>query len=282
MTIPSAKWPEARRMSVTFCFDVDGESSWILDEQNHRRLSLLSASAFGRRIGVGRILNLMEKHSLHANFFVPGYTAEIDPTLVHEIHERGHSVGCHGYYHERTDGLTFEQEDDILHRSIQRIESITGVRPIGYRAPLWEVSPQTLTLLHKHGFVYDSSLMGADFPYEVNVPGSEDPLFEIPVTWLLDDWEQFAYSAEPANGYVIEDPDKVLHLWKREFEALYETGGAFTLTMHPEIIGRASRMHMLDQLVSYMKEFEGVWFCSLDNLYNAWREGVLVVPRYDY
>jgi len=282
VTIPSAKWPGKTRMSVTFCFDVDGESSWILDKENHRRLSLLSASAFGRRIGVGRILQLLKSHQLQGNFFIPGYTAEIDPNLVLSIHNDGHSIGCHGYYHERTDGLTYEAEDDILQRSIARLQGITGVRPIGFRAPLWELTPQTLTLLRKHGFVYDSSLMGADFPYEVTVQGSDTPLFEIPVTWLLDDWEQFAYSAEPANGYIIEDPDKVLRLWKREFEALYETGGSFTLTMHPEIIGRASRIRMLDELMTYMKEFDDVWFCSLDDLYNAWSSGALVVPRYDY
>lgn len=278
----TTNWLSDYRATASLCFDVDAESSWVLDKQNDRRLSLLSASAFGRRVGVDRILDLLSKHSLRATFFIPGYTAEIDPQLVKRIAAAGHEIGCHGYYHERTDGLTLEQEDEILHRSKAILEDLTGRTPQGYRAPLWELTPQTLALLAQHGFKYDSSLMGLDYPYAVRVPDSERQLFEVPVTWLLDDWEQFAYSAEPANGYVIEEPDKVLRLWQREFDALYQAGRAFTLTMHPEIIGRASRIQMLDELILHIKQFEGVWLCSLDELYDAFAAGKLQVPTYDY
>lgn len=275
-------WVRGLKATVSLCFDVDAESSWVLDRENDKRLSLLSASAFGRRVGVPRILDLLGSYGIKATFFVPGYTAEIDPDLIKSIADAGHAIGCHGYYHERTDTLSFEEEEEILARSKERLRSITGKIPVGFRAPLWEVTPQTVQLLIKHGFGYDSSLMGLDYPYTVNVPGSQKQLFEVPVTWLLDDWEQFAYSAEPANGYVIEETEKVSRLWKAEFDALYRRGRAFTLTMHPEVIGRASRIDMLDDLINYMKGHEGVWFCTLDNLYEAWTKGELDVPTYDY
>lgn len=212
------RWPEGIRIGVSLCFDVDAESGWILDPENRKRLSLLSAAAFGRRVGVERILRLLNRHHITGQFFIPGYTAEIDPDLVRAIDRHGHPIGCHGYYHERTDKLTYEEEDGILARSKQILQEISGKEPKGYRAPLWEVTPQTLDLLAKHGFLYDSSLMGNDIPYII--PAGNKKLLELPVTWLLDDWEQFAYSAVPQNGTVIEEPEKVLRMWKAEFSAL--------------------------------------------------------------
>lgn len=273
-------WPGNKRAAVCLTFDVDAESGWMFDAANQRRLSLLSSGAFGRRAGLPRILNLLDKHGIPAQFFVPGYTAELDRELVAAIHAKGHPIGCHGYYHERTDTLGFEDEDAILQRSRQMLQSITGVAPTGYRAPLWELTPQTLRLLLKNGFQYDSSLMGDDSPYVV--PVGEQQLFELPVTWLLDDWEQFAYSAEPQSGYVIEEPAKVLRMWQAEFAALYAEGGYFMLTMHPEIIGRASRMAMLDELIGFIKGHEGVWFTTPQQLHHHWQQGDIAVPQYPY
>jgi peptidoglycan-N-acetylglucosamine deacetylase len=274
------KWPNGIKAAVTLSFDVDAESGWILDQENHKRLSLLSSGAYGRRVGMERILRLLEKHELQAQFFIPGYTAEIDEGLIRTIHERGHGIGCHGYLHERTDTLTLEQEDQILEKSKEIITRITGHSPKGFRAPLWEVTKQTLALLEKHGFVFDSSLMGNDVPYVV--PGDTGKLLELPVTWLLDDWEQFAYSAVPQSGYAIEEPEKVLRMWKAEFSAMYEEGRYFLLTMHPEIIGRASRIKLLDELITFIKSHPDIWFCTPNDLYEAWKSDALKLEEYPY
>ncbi|MEH7303806.1 polysaccharide deacetylase family protein [Neobacillus drentensis] len=273
-------WPKGKKAAVSLSFDVDAESAWILDKENHQRLSLLSSGAYGRRVGADRILRLLAKHNLKAQFFIPGYTAELDENLVRQIHEQGHEIGCHGYYHERTDTLTFEEEDTILAKSKEILYRITGKVPKGFRAPLWEVTRQTQQLLVKHGFVFDSSLMGNDVPYLV--PVDQSKLLELPVTWMLDDWEQFAYSAVPQSGYVIEEPEKVLRLWKAEFSAMYEDGRYFLLTMHPEIIGRASRIRMLDELITYIQSHPDVWFCTPLDIHEAWKKGEIVLEEYPY
>jgi peptidoglycan-N-acetylglucosamine deacetylase len=280
MHLKSFSWPDGYRAAVSITFDVDAESGWVSDSENKRRLSLMSMGAFGRRVGVPRILDLLNRHNIRSQFFVPGFTAEIDPKLVELIDKEGHKLGCHGYYHERTDGLTIDQEDTILARSKAILHDITGTVPVGYRAPVWEITPQTLSLLEKHGFAYDSSLMGLDVPYAVKT-GSRS-ILELPVTWLLDDWEQFAYSAEPQVGAVIEEPEKVLRMWKAEFDALYAEGRYFMLTMHPEIIGRASRIAMLDALISHIKQHDDVWFCTPHDLYTAWTDKRLTVEDFPY
>ena len=40
---------------------------------------------------------------------------------------------------------------------------------------------------------------------------------------------------------------------------MHPLGGAFTLILHPQFIGRPSRVLMLQDLVDYVRSFPGVW-----------------------
>src|SRR5699024_1541677 len=94
-----------------------------------------------------------------------------------------------------------------------------------------------------------------------------------------DDWEQYVYSAKPQMGYSIEEPDKAYRLWKAEFDGLYEKGGCFVITMHPQLSGRASRIKVLEDLICYMKTKPGVWFTTLDEIEEKWSKGKISVEH---
>ncbi|MFD1708243.1 polysaccharide deacetylase [Siminovitchia sediminis] len=275
------KWPKDKKMAVVLCFDVDAETAFLFDKKNKTRMSLLSMGAYGRGPGLNRILNLLNKYDLTANFFLPAAVAEMDPTVVERIVEGNHPIGHHGYLHERLDTLSPEEEEEILVKGKEIIHKYAGYDPEGYRAPLWEMNPYTPILLKKHGFKFDSSLMGNDVPYTIDA-GDNKTLLEIPVSWLLDDWEQFAYSAEPQLGYSIEEPDKVYRLWKAEFDGLYEEGRSFVLTMHPQLIGRSSRINMLEKLIVYINSKPGVWFTTLNEIEKSWSSGELQVEHQSF
>jgi len=99
-------WPEQKRFAATLSFDLDAETAWQTASLNGRRLSLLSMGAYGRRVAVPRILDLLEKHEIQAQFYIPARVAELDPVVVRLIAEAGHGIGCHGYWHERVDWLS--------------------------------------------------------------------------------------------------------------------------------------------------------------------------------
>jgi hypothetical protein len=132
---------------------------------------------------------------------------------------------------------------------------LTGLRPVGFRAPWFEINPWTPTLLARHQINYCASEMGDDVPYF-----HENGLVEIPGQWLLEDWEQFAFNADPAWGFVLENCEKVFDLWWREFDAMHDLGCCFVLTLHPWLSGRPSRMRLLEDLVTAMQEKGRVWF----------------------
>ncbi|HXA61994.1 MAG TPA: polysaccharide deacetylase, partial [Streptosporangiaceae bacterium] len=244
--------------------DLDAESVVLTaDPSNATRLSVMSHQAYGPLTGVPRILRLLERHELRATFFVPGYSAERYPELVRRIAGAGHEIAHHGYLHEAVRGMSPEDEAAMLDRGLEALERVTGLRPTGYRAPMWETTYATAGLLLDRGFEYDSSLMDSDVPYilaEHDRPGARS-LVEIPVHWALDDWEQYAYLPEVFGSGLIESPAKVLEMWSLELRAMYDDGGCFSLTNHPFLSGRSARLRTLEQLIEMMKSLE-MWIAT--------------------
>jgi len=253
---PRFKWPEEQRCAAMLCFDVDGETTALSEDAAlARRRTLMSQCEYGPRIGVPRLLGLLKHLEVPATFFVPAYIAEHHPRMVEAIVAAGHEIGLHGYLHEKLAYLSQAEEDAILIRSIDILTRIAGKRPVGFRAPWFEINPWTPELLAKHNVEYCASEMGDDVPYF-----HDNGLVEIPGQWLLEDWEQFAFNADPAWGFMPENCEKVFDLWWREFEAMHDFGCCFVLTLHPWLSGRPSRVRLLEDLVGAMREKGGVWF----------------------
>jgi peptidoglycan/xylan/chitin deacetylase (PgdA/CDA1 family) len=277
------------RPSATVCltFDFDAISLWI-GPFAARSPSMISRGEFGA-VGCERILRLLDRRQIPATFFVTGHTAETYPDLTRAIVAAGHEIGHHGYLHENPLALeTPEREREVLQRGWAALESVAGVRPLGYRSPSWDNSPWTVDLLIEQGFRYESSLMGDDFtPYwcrsgdqiQEDGPylfGPAVDLVEMPVSWILDDFPHFEYlrvRATGANMPGLSAPSKVEEIWRDEFTFMRRDvpGGVFTLTMHPQVIGRGHRLLMLERLVDGMQAQEGVAFSTLGAAADAFR-----------
>jgi peptidoglycan/xylan/chitin deacetylase (PgdA/CDA1 family) len=253
---PRFIWPEGQRCAAMLCFDVDGETTALSEDPAlARRRTLMSQCSYGPRVGVPRLLGLLKHLQVPATFFVPAFIAEQHPRMVGAIAAAGHEIGLHGYLHEKLANLNEAEEETILVRSIDILTRITGTRPVGFRAPWFEINPWTPALLAQHDLAYCASEMGDDVPYF-----HENGLVEIPGQWMLEDWEQFAFNADPAWGVVPENCEKVFDLWWREFEAMHDFGCCFVLTLHPWLSGRPSRVRLLEELVTAMRGKGNVWF----------------------
>jgi peptidoglycan-N-acetylglucosamine deacetylase len=270
-TAPAAppQWPDGKVAASALTFDVDAESALLsADPSSATRLTVMSHQAYGPLTGVPRILSLLERHRLRATFFVPGFTAERYPSVLERVVDAGHEVAHHGYLHESTIGMDRDTEARMIDRGLEALDKVAGVRPLGYRAPLWELNRHTPALLIDRGFRYDSSMMDCDVPYllaEHAGPGPRD-IVEIPVHWALDDWEQYAYVPGITGSGLIENPKKVLEMWMLELDAFYREGCCFVLTNHPFLTGRPSRMAALEQLVERMESLDGLWLATLGEI----------------
>ena len=252
-----------QRVSVSLTFDFDAISPWL--QVTTASPSFISRGEFGP-IGLRRILDLLRSRAVTATFYVPGHTALAYPEHVQAVVEDGHEVAHHGWVHEGLGSLSERDERTVIERGIDALESVTGSRPSGFRAPLFDLSSRTIDLLIEYGFSYDSSMMGDDFdPYwcrsgdlaskdEAFVFGTPVDLVEVPVAWHLNDMPFFEFVPGVPNLAGGSRPSEVLEIWEDEFTWLHErTGeGTMTLTMHPQTIGRGHRLLMLDRFIEFV------------------------------
>ncbi|MET9319562.1 polysaccharide deacetylase [Streptomyces sp. NPDC003038] len=271
--VPTVDWPERAPVGdwlqgasavVVLSVDVDAESPVLARGEHYlNHLTTMSHQAYGPRVGVPRILDLLDRYSLPATFFVPGVSAERWPSVMETVAERGHEIAMHGFTHRHPVHLSESEQREEIERSLKTFSKF-GVEPVGYRAPNWEMTRFTLDLLGEFGVRYDSSLMDDDRPYAMRTGGST--LAELPVQWLLDDWEQYAFLPEPNIGQLIEAPSKVVELWTAELEAMRSFGSLCMLTVHPFLTGRPSRLHALEQFIQFALSRGDVRFARADEL----------------
>ena len=253
-----ASWPNGARVAVLLAFDADNET----DNMATGDMSIFSMSfhEYGARKGLGRILAALDAHEIPASFFIPTVSARLAPEMIPAIQESGrHEIAVHGWVHEWNSRITAEEEREFTRRAVEYIEQQTGVRPVGYRAPFGDVSDNTLDIIRDLGFLYDSSLLADDTPYELLQNGEPTGLIELPLCFVLED--SILHVANDFSGGILT-PDDVLDAWIAEFDRAYEEGTTFLLVAHPHILGQRSRIEVLENLIAHMKSRPKVWFAT--------------------
>ncbi|POS77493.1 glucose 1-dehydrogenase [Diaporthe helianthi] len=279
--------PRPRRMRICLSVDFDALSGYLgTGHTPENTLSDYSAGLLSANVGVPRLLRLFAKHGISdkVTWFIPGHSIETFPDQAAEIAASGAEIGLHGYSHEGAYAMTPEQEADVLDRCA---ELVTGLlrdkgragegsgglqqqqqqqqekllkkkkkRPLGYRAPLYQIRESTVDLLQRRGFLYDSSMNAHDslpyflphpFPQETPhvpdyskpaatwmrptplpaqpLPGTADAdraMVEIPASWYTEDMTPMGFYPYTAstNGYIATDV--VESMWWDRFEWLWE------------------------------------------------------------
>lgn len=258
-TYRPAKWKDGKRCAFALSFDSDHETNELRDGGNS--IGRMAWGQYGNRVGVPNILKLLAKHSVPATFYVPAVAALLHSDEQRRVVAEGHEIGLHSWIHELNSVLSYDDERDIMMRSADTLEKITGVRVVGSRTASWDFSPHTLRITKEMGLAYDSSLMADVDCYELLLDGEETGVVELPVEWIRDDAPYFMMLRfQGLRPYT--PPEGVFDVFRREFEAAYEEGGLFQLTCHPHIIGYRSRLWMIEELIRLAKAKGDVWFAT--------------------
>lgn len=265
--------PEGKKIALNLGFDFDSSSVWM-ESFDKKSPVYTSRGEFGAVVGVPRILELLDKYGIKATFFIPGHTADTYPDACREIVARGHEVGHHGYVHEDPTFLPLEEEENILIKGFEALERI-GVKPIGYRSPGFDFSPNTLNLLEKYGIKYDSSLMGNDFypycpaPCTVNFDrgnefGEPSSVIEMPASWYMDD---FPHSEFIMTRTGMKPQSQIFEIWKATFDygIAHTENGLLNVAMHPQVIGRAHNIAMLEEFIKHVIG-SGAWVAPMADI----------------
>jgi peptidoglycan/xylan/chitin deacetylase (PgdA/CDA1 family) len=254
-----ARWKDGARCAVALSFDSDHDTNELRD--GGKSIGRMSWGQYGNRVGVPRILDLLDRFGVKASFYVPAVAALLYPDEQKRLVAEGHEIGIHGWIHELNSVLPYEAERDLMFRSTDTLEKITGVRPVGLRTPSWDFSPNTLRIETELGLLYDSSLMADEDCYDLVMDGTSTGIVEVPVEWIRDDAVYFMMNRfQSLRPYTA--PKDVLEIFLREFDAAYEAGGLFQLTMHPHIITPRSRIWILEEVIRHAQAKGDVWFAT--------------------
>jgi peptidoglycan-N-acetylglucosamine deacetylase len=281
--------PEGKRLAVCMSPDFDAQSVWIGTFRS-RSQTQLSRGEFGALVGAPRLLQTFRRYGIKTTWCVPTHTIQTFRAAVDAVLSDGHEIAAHGVYHEYVPKLEPDEERRLMELQVKLHQQLLGSRPRGYRSPALDVTDVTLGLLAEYGFDWDSSLMGRDFtPYrprmvetidleQGNTFGPESQVLEFPVSWYLDDFPELETYK---GGSSMQPNDVLLNRWKDSFDFAYErcVGGLMTWTLHPQTIGRAQNLLMLERFLDYVLRHEGIWFPTLSEAYGAWTDELQYAPE---
>lgn len=279
MNPPKVEWPDNARIciSVNLAYE-EGSETWISDgddanEQLGEVATLIppdlrdywkeSYFEYGSRVGVWRILDILDKHDVQGSIFVNARAFERNTEVAREVTKRGHDLVGRGYKWLAHASWDKETEWADMQHSIESLERTSGQRPEG-----WMVrdgpSPNTYELIQKAGLLYDSHGLSDDIPYYIDVKGS--PLLVVPYTIEVNDFRfWFGNSFSGQTFYEV---------MRDAFDVLYAEGATtpkmMSIGLHSRCIGRPSRSWTLDRFLQYAKSFPGVSFMRRSDIARWW------------
>jgi NAD(P)-dependent dehydrogenase (short-subunit alcohol dehydrogenase family)/peptidoglycan/xylan/chitin deacetylase (PgdA/CDA1 family) len=317
-TIPQvpSKLPPKRKIKLAISVDFDAVSGWLgTGCHPDNNTSDYSTGYQSAHVGVPRLLKLFTRLGIadKLTWCIPGHSLETFPSETLAIVASGAEVALHGYAHESASQLTADQERDVLQRCIQLIEDLTGKKPRGYRAPLYQLQERTIALLQEHDFLWDSSLSHHDSrPYFLprdpapitpidfspdkkaetwmypspdfaSLPKSN--LVEIPANWYGEDMTPLQFFPHTPNSAGYVDVRVVERMWRDRFEWLREEAGeeeegdvVFSLILHPDTSGMAHVIGMVKRFLEWLRGFgDEVEWCRYEEIAASFRAGNLAV-----
>ncbi len=252
-------WPNGARVAVCLTFVVSNSANQLA--RGDSAVVAMTNGEFGAAIGLDRVLSVLDKHKAPATFFVPAVAAMLHPKMLADITTaQRHEIGVMGWSDEDPQLLSAAEEEQLLTRATEYLTKATGKKPVGARGPSAVLSMNTMALFRKAGFLYDSTLMGMDEPYEVLTNGEASGIVELPVSRLLDDYTML--TAARTGPSTLPSPELVFESMRDDFDAAYQEGTLFLVTLHPHLIGMRSRITYLDDLLTYVKSKQNVWIAT--------------------
>jgi allantoinase len=213
---------------------------------------------YGGRFGMARLVRTARRHGVYGTACINARSAELFPETVREIVKAGFEIGGHNYAQDEVlSGLNEQEELQIIRRSLGILETVSGVRPVGWLSSTIATTDITAELLKREGLIWHGDYNNMDQPGRIETPAG--PIIGIPHSDYAD------------NRVLRGAPIDWFTTYKDMFDYLYsqEPGSMINITMHGNFGGRPLMAAQFDKLLSYMGTHENVWVPRHDEL-AAW------------
>ncbi len=281
---PTQRWPGGARLAISIVvnYEEGSERSFAMGDPDQesmtewgsyvmppgvRNLAMESMYEYGSRVGVWRVLRILEDAGVKSTFYACALAFEQAPEVAKAAVAGGHEICSHGYRWEEVFKLSREEEREHMRLAIESFKNTTGERPLGWYCRYGPSVNTRELVVEEGGFEYDSDAYNDDVPYFVEVLGKKHLV--VPYTPDVND---FCFWNSP--GFI--NSSDFLSYMKDAFDYLYaeaaETPRMMSIGLHPRIIGRAGRVGALRDFIDYAQQRDEVWFATRLEIARWWKE----------
>jgi allantoinase len=220
---------------------------------------------YGNRVGIFRIMDVLAKHGIRATATVNSAICDYHPQILEDAVKLGWEFMGHNKLNaNRLTGLALEQEREVIHDSLKRLQEMTGKRPTGWLGAGLAETWNTLDILAEEGCEYVSDWVNDDQPYRMDINGKS--LIYLPYSYEINDSPQLYYRDRSIDEFET--------MIKRQFDVLYaegeHSGRVMAICLHPFITGVAHRIGGLDSALKYICSHPGVWKATGEEITRAY------------
>src|SRR6476619_3254771 len=241
-------WPNGKKVavSVNVMFETwsEGNAPTYSVQTTHLKSGTVDHagkawSTYGGRVGVWRLINLLDRLRIAGTFFTNARCAEEYPDAVRQIVKSGHDLGAHAYTKDQLLAyMSLAEQEMTIRKSVDMLEACGGKKVTGWASPVVAFTPETAGLLAKAGLAWTSDVTYADLPIKIQT--AHGTIAGVPTTDFSD------------NRVLRANPRDLYHAHKGTFEYLIENEpmGLLVLVVHCQFGGRPLIAAVLNELLA--------------------------------
>ena len=215
--------------------------------------------------GFPALLDLYRKYQITITHFIEGWSAQEYPEAIEKILAEGHSLGMHGWQHEKWSTLSYDQMLEIATRATEAIEK-SGKRPKAFRAPGGKRTRFTSEILTTLGYEIDASLC----------PSGQDggeisqltrTLWSVPYQWTGVDASHWLWQKRSC--------EEVEAVWKETLQQTAANNGYYVFIWHPHVMGISEERRAVgERILQFVTEHDEYKLITLDNLLSRYQNNI--------
>jgi allantoinase len=257
-------WPNGKKVavSVTVMFETwaDDKAPTYSVQTTHLKSGTVDHagkawSTYGGRVGVWRIINLLDRLGIPGTFFVNARCTEQYPDAVKQIVRSGHDIGGHAYTQDQLLAyMSLEDQEATIRQSIDLLQQCGGKKVTGWASPVVAFTPETAGFLAKAGLTWTTDITYVDLPIKIHTP--HGTIAGVPTTDFSD------------NRVLRANPRDLYDTYKGTFDYLVqnEPMGLIVMVIHCQFGGRPLISAVLNELLSEVARSPDVWFARHEEL----------------
>ena len=253
-------WPNGKKVAVSTTVMFETYSDGVAPSYSVQTSSLKHGTpdhaamawvTYGGRVGVWRIVRLLDELKIKGTFFINARCAEQYPEAVKQIARSGHDIGAHGYTQDRL--LAYQspgEQEATIRDCVGALEACSGAKITGWVSPVLAFTPETVDCIAKCGLRWTSDVTYLDLPHRIHTRSGT--IAAIPTSDFSD------------NRVMKASPRGLLeaHLGTLQYLRECEGMSLMTLVFHCQFGGRPMMSAVIRELLQTIARYDDVWFAT--------------------